>query len=358
MTGILSEAPLDVDTKVLLVGGHPAGSEGDPGWLDREWHRADLEHALREFHELAPDVVLIDCPEDAPAAIGLVELLRVMCPIPILALADAGDAGIDALRAGADAVVPKPVSREELDLRIRRVLERAERTSGRHGDELVEIDHLDRRVFVAGNPVHLTPTEFRLLATFMEHPGVVLSHGELLDLAWGDAYRGESEVKLYVSYLRRSFAPAGVDPIETVRGVGYAYRPQRSGVGLLGPAGQARPLHPDRPVEDATGVLARSIGEAYRAYFGNAPGSIKMVRADEIMTVVLHGVFDRSDRTLVDLGRFPEVRRRRRAMGDGLGPELCERVEAALGRPVRSMVGEVYESDLTTLTFTFVDRVG
>ena len=49
----------------------------------------------------------------------------------------------------------------------------------------------------------------------------------MLESAWGDPYCGASEVKLYVSYLRRRFATADVDPIETVRGVGYRYRPRR-----------------------------------------------------------------------------------------------------------------------------------
>lgn len=61
----------------------------------------------------------------------------------------------------------------------------------------------------------------------MERAGAVLSHRNLLEAAWGDPYRGEDQVKLYISYLRRSFAPAAVDPVETVRGVGYRYAPRR-----------------------------------------------------------------------------------------------------------------------------------
>ena len=66
-----------------------------------------------------------------------------------------------------------------------------------------------------------------MLATFAENPGRVLGHGQLLELVWGDRIRERDEVKLYVSYLRRKLGGAAdVDPVETVRGVGYRYRPR------------------------------------------------------------------------------------------------------------------------------------
>ena len=94
-------------------------------------------------------------------------------------------------------------------------------------DEFVEIDRVRHRVSVLGNEVALTPIEFRMLATFAENPGRVLGHGQLLELVWGDRIRERDEVKLYVSYLRRKLGGAAdVDPVETVRGVGYRYRPR------------------------------------------------------------------------------------------------------------------------------------
>jgi DNA-binding response OmpR family regulator len=75
--------------------------------------------------------------------------------------------------------------------------------------------------------VELTPTEFRLLASLARHPNQVLSHDQLLEMAWGDsANRSRQQVKLYIGYLRRKLANAAdTDPIETVRGFGYRYRP-------------------------------------------------------------------------------------------------------------------------------------
>jgi len=84
------------------------------------------------------------------------------------------------------------------------------------------------RVEALGIEVPLTPTEFRMLGAFAENPGRVLGHGQLLDMVWGDRIRAKDEVKLYVSYLRRKLGAAGVDPVETVRGVGYRYQPRHA----------------------------------------------------------------------------------------------------------------------------------
>lgn len=151
-----------------------------------------------------------------------------ICELPILAVTGNVDAGVHALRAGADSIVPKPISEEEVRLRIWRLLERAGHVREVLGDALVELDRRNHVVYAGGRTVDLTPTEFRLLATLMEKAGAVISHLELLQAAWGDLECGEDQVKLYVSYLRRSFAVAGIDPVETVRGVGYRYQPRRT----------------------------------------------------------------------------------------------------------------------------------
>jgi DNA-binding response OmpR family regulator len=94
-------------------------------------------------------------------------------------------------------------------------------------DDYLRIDRARHRVTVPGVEISLTPTEFRMLETFAACPGRVLAHDRILDRVWGDRIRARDEVKLYVSYLRRKLAIAGVDPVETVRGVGYRYAPRR-----------------------------------------------------------------------------------------------------------------------------------
>ena len=92
----------------------------------------------------------------------------------------------------------------------------------------MSIDFPQRAVQAGGQPVALTPLEFRLLAAFVRNPNQVLSHEQLLELAWGSAGAAErDQVKLYVGYLRRKLGgPEGAEsPIETMRGFGYRYRP-------------------------------------------------------------------------------------------------------------------------------------
>jgi DNA-binding response OmpR family regulator len=229
--GSPSQARLRIDTKVLMVG---AGRDPEHArdWLHFDWHAADNERALRTLYDLRPDVVLVDCPQECARALDLIASMRGVCDLPILAVTDYAEAGVHALHAGADSVVPKPISGDELHLRIRRLLERTGNAREVLGDALVELDRRNHVVIAQDTPVDLTPTEFRLLAALMERPGAVLTREEILESAWQDLLHADSQVKLYVSYLRRSFAVAGVDPIETVRGIGYRYRPRRIAVAV------------------------------------------------------------------------------------------------------------------------------
>ena len=170
---------------------------------------------------------------ELPDADGLEILatIRALSDVPVIALTGtAEEQRIAALRGGADDCVSKPPPDAELQARLEALLRRPRQGDLRPvvlTDEFLEIDRVRHRVSVLGNEVSLTPIEFRMLATFAENPGRVLGHGQLLELVWGDRIRERDEVKLYVSYLRRKLgAAAEVDPVETVRGVGYRYRPR------------------------------------------------------------------------------------------------------------------------------------
>jgi two-component system, OmpR family, KDP operon response regulator KdpE len=186
---------------------------------------------LRAFYERQPDLVVLDL--DLPDADGLdiLATMRALSDVPVLALSSDQEAGrVAALRAGADDCVSKPPLEAEFEARIEALMRRPRQGDLRPvvlTDEYVEIDRVRHRVMVLGHEVALTPIEFRMLATFAENPGRVLGHGQLLELVWGDRIRERDEVKLYVSYLRRKLGGAAdVDPVETVRGVGYRYRPR------------------------------------------------------------------------------------------------------------------------------------
>jgi DNA-binding response OmpR family regulator len=186
---------------------------------------------LRAFYERQPDLVVLDLELPDADGLEILATMRALSDVPVIALTgDTEEGRIAALRGGADDCVSKPPPAAELEARIEALMRRPRQGDLRPvvlTDDFLEIDRVRHRVLVLGNEVSLTPIEFRMLATFAENPGRVLGHGQLLELVWGDRIRERDEVKLYVSYLRRKLGCAAeVDPVETVRGVGYRYRPR------------------------------------------------------------------------------------------------------------------------------------
>jgi DNA-binding response OmpR family regulator len=138
------------------------------------------------------------------------------------------------LELGADDYVTKPFSMRELVARIRAVLRRAGRAQAPvailEAGELA-LDLNARTVRVGGRDVHLTPTEFDLLAVLVSAPGRVFTRQALLEATQGVAVAGlERSVDVHISNLRAKIEPAPRDPrtIETVFGVGYRFSPSAS----------------------------------------------------------------------------------------------------------------------------------
>lgn len=236
----LTRAPAEGGRKVLAIG----PDLGASGVLRALLERAKIEllrargggDGLRAFYESRPDLVVLDLELPDADGFDVLATTRALSDVPVLALTGEREAGrIAALRGGADDCVSKPPLGAELVARVEALLRRPrqrDRGPAVLADEHIEIDPARHRVAVRGTEVSLTPIEFRMLTTFAASPGRVLGHGQLLELVWGDRIRGRDEVKLYVSYLRRKLGDAaGVDPVETVRGVGYRYRPRLVGAG-------------------------------------------------------------------------------------------------------------------------------
>ncbi len=137
---------------------------------------------------------------------------------------------VAALDGGADDYVTKPYSGRELLARIKAVMRRR---TPQLADDVIEIGGLQldpaaRRVTAGDREIELWTTEFRLLHFFMTHTGRIFSRTTLLDEIWGhDAYVEERTVDVHIRRLRQGLAPEGHDTlIETVRGLGYRFRPE------------------------------------------------------------------------------------------------------------------------------------
>jgi DNA-binding response OmpR family regulator len=192
----------------------------------------DGRAALRLLYDERPDLILLDISMPELDGWATLERIREVSDVPVVMVSALGAEleKVRALRGGADDYVTKPFGRQELLARVETVLRRAPAPEVRESyrDAWLEVDFAERRVRAGGQEVELTPLELKLLGAFVDHPGQLLAHDQLLELVWGGE-RGSSrdQVKLYVGYLRRKLEPAGVpeNAIETVRGFGYRYSP-------------------------------------------------------------------------------------------------------------------------------------
>ena len=187
--------------------------------------------ALRLAGERPPDLIILDLGlPDMDGQQVLVQLREwLTAPIIILSARDQEQQKVSALDHGADDYLTKPFSTGELLARIRAALrhghhgvEGSAATVYQHGD--LSVDFGTRRVLVAGQEVHLTPIEFKLLASLAQHPGKVLTHRHLLKEVWGPQRVDETHyLRVFMASLRRKVEadPARPEHLLTEQGVGY-----------------------------------------------------------------------------------------------------------------------------------------
>lgn len=187
----------------------------------------DGEVALQKIHAMDPDLVILDIMLPKLDGFEVCRQVRGDSDVPIIMLT-ARDDDVDkivGLELGADDYLTKPFNPRELVARVKAILRRADRSPDgvqrtiRMGD--VSIDPAGREVSVAGRPVSLRAKEFDLLLALAEHKGVVLSRDQLLNLAWGYDFYGQTRtVDVHVAQLRKKLSDSDLQ-IETVTGVGY-----------------------------------------------------------------------------------------------------------------------------------------
>jgi len=211
--------------------------------LERDGHRvteaADGSETLARCETDTPDLVVLDIVMPEQDGLEVCRRLRERSTIPILFLSSR-DEELDrilGLEMGADDYVTKPFSPRELAARVKAMLRRASGNLGPAGGDAgadsalahgqLSLDPVKHECRWQAQPIFLTATEFLLLRSLMTAPQKVYAREELVERAYGHGHHiTERTVDSHVRRIRKKFSALGVDPIETVHGVGYRMRPR------------------------------------------------------------------------------------------------------------------------------------
>ena len=193
---------------------------------------------LRAFHTERPDLVILDIVMPGGMdGLTVCHRIREIADTPIMMLSAqviTEEDIIQGLNVGADEYLIKPVRLNEIAARVRALLRRAQIAAVEpeqgYDDGYLNIDLHRRHVYVDSRKIHLTPTEFKLLAVLMENAGRVVSQRDLLEQVWGHEYIDDIYYpRVYISQLRRKIEPDPSNPIYilTEHRVGYRFEKQQ-----------------------------------------------------------------------------------------------------------------------------------
>jgi DNA-binding response OmpR family regulator len=225
--------------KILVVDDDPQILDAVTIGFQLQWQDAtvipatDGQTGLQRFYEHDPDVVVLDVTMPGRNGFDVLAEIRRISDVPVIMLT-ARSEEIDQVRgleAGADDYVVKPFSHLALLARVKAVLRRAELPPPVRalpdfiaGD--LAINFQNHQVMLKGEPVKLTPVEYKLLYHLVRNAGRLMPHQALLDRVWGAEYGATPDyLKVFISRLRAKIEPDGDGPrfIENERGLGYRF---------------------------------------------------------------------------------------------------------------------------------------
>jgi two-component system KDP operon response regulator KdpE len=223
-------------SRILLVEDEPGMRKVLRDAFERDEHQVetavDGRDALDRLQRRSFDLIVTDLNMPVLGGHELVQEVRKTSPVPILVLTVRRDESekVALLDSGADDFVTKPFGVEELLARARALLRRSEAGRdvplSRWGDAAVDFEN--RRVFKADREIHLTPTEFSLLKTFLSKPDAVWTHLQLRAAVWGrTAGVTNDTLRVHVGGLRRKLEDDPNQPrwFRTEPWVGYRFTP-------------------------------------------------------------------------------------------------------------------------------------
>jgi two-component system alkaline phosphatase synthesis response regulator PhoP len=225
---------------ILVVDDEPQIARLARDYLEQAGFRvvtaADGSDALIANRQERPDLVVLDLNLPGMDGLDVCRAIRRQSDVPIIMLTARVDETdrLIGLELGADDYITKPFSPRELVARVRAVLRRVQGGLGQRGRILaadLEIDLKGHRVTLSGEPVHLSRTEFNLLAALAQSPGQTFSRAQLLNRLHGVAYDGyDRSVDAHIKNLRRKIEADPSEPryVLTVYGVGYRFADEES----------------------------------------------------------------------------------------------------------------------------------